>query len=48
MEYKIIGDNLQIVEIKLGAGEKVYAEAGAMVYMSGDVRMQPRVRGGIL
>jgi len=48
MEYKVVGDNLQIVEITLEAGEKVYAEAGAMVYMSGNVKMQAKVKGGIL
>ncbi|MDF2956063.1 TIGR00266 family protein [Candidatus Alkanophaga liquidiphilum] len=48
MEYKIIGDNLQVVEIMLGAGEGVYAEAGAMVYMSGNVKMEAKAKGGFL
>jgi|GEM_PF-2945616 len=32
MEYRIEGDNLQIVRIKLPMGEEIYAEEGRMVY----------------
>jgi uncharacterized protein (AIM24 family) len=35
MNYKISGDNLQIVTLEIDPNELVYAEAGAMVYMSG-------------
>ncbi len=48
MKYRISGNNLQVVSIELGPGERVYAEAGAMVYMSGNVVMEARARGGIL
>ncbi|MEE9182684.1 MAG: AIM24 family protein, partial [candidate division NC10 bacterium] len=34
MKYKITGDNLQFVNIELSSGEKVYAEAGTMAYMT--------------
>lgn len=34
VDYKIIGDDVQIVEIELDPGETVVAEAGAMNYMA--------------
>ena len=43
IDYKIIGDDIQFVEIELDPGETVIAEAGTMVYMeqgiSFDVKM---------
>ena len=48
MEYKISGDNLQLVTIQLPPDEKIYAEAGSMVYMSANVNMEAKMRGGIL
>lgn len=47
MEYKITGDNLQFVHLEMGPGEKVYAEAGAMAFMTGNVKMTAKARGGI-
>ncbi|MCD6512396.1 MAG: TIGR00266 family protein [Thermoplasmata archaeon] len=48
MEYKITGDNLQIVTLFLNEGEKIYAEAGSMVYMSDNIKMEAKARGGLL
>ena len=48
MEHKITGDNLQLVTIQLGPSEKVYAEAGTMIYMSGNMSMEAKMRGGFL
>ncbi len=48
MEYKITGNNLQIVTIELNEGEKVYGEAGSMVYMSPNMKMEAKARGGLL
>ena len=48
MKYKITGDNLQVVTIDLEKGEKVYAEAGSMVYMSPNIKMEAKAKGGIL
>jgi len=48
MEYEIKGNNLQMVIVKLEAGEKVYAEAGSMIYMSPNMKMEAKARGGIL
>ena len=48
MNYKIMGNNLQIVEIELEPGENVYSESGTMKYMSESVVMDTNTRGGLL
>lgn len=48
MKYKITGDNLQLVTIELSSGERVYGEAGAMVYTSSNMKMEAKMRGGLL
>lgn len=48
MEYEIIGDNLQRVIAKLSSGEMVYGEAGAMIYMSDNMQMNAKAKGGFL
>ncbi|MFH1760126.1 MAG: TIGR00266 family protein [bacterium] len=47
IDYKIYGDDMQIVEIELDSGEGVRAEAGAMMYMEENIEMQTSVHGGI-
>jgi uncharacterized protein (TIGR00266 family) len=46
MKYKIIGENLQIVNMELKKGETVYSEAGRLVYKSENVKMEAKVKGG--
>lgn len=48
MKYKITGDNLQLVTVELSAGETVYGEAGTMVYMSPNVNMEAKMKGGLM
>jgi uncharacterized protein (TIGR00266 family) len=48
MEFKISGDNLQLVTIQINPQEKIYAESGSMVYMSGNVNMEAKMRGGLM
>lgn len=48
MKYSITGDNLQFVHIETEPAEMIWAEAGAMVYMSGNMTMTARARGGML
>ncbi|PXF50985.1 MAG: TIGR00266 family protein [Candidatus Methanophagaceae archaeon] len=48
MEYEIIGDNLQMVVVKISSGEMVYGEAGAMIYMSENMEMNAKAKGGFL
>jgi len=40
IEYKLHGDDLQLVEIELDPGESVIAEAGAMLYMENSIQME--------
>jgi uncharacterized protein (TIGR00266 family) len=48
MEYTITGDNLQLVTVELNAGEKMYGEAGAMVYMSSNITLEAKMKGGLV
>lgn len=47
VDYQIIGDDLQLVEIELDPGEGVRAEAGAMIYMDDGIQMQTSTGGGL-
>ena len=47
IDYRIIGDDMQIVEIELDPKEGVRAEAGAMMYMTEGIRMDTGTGGGI-
>jgi uncharacterized protein (TIGR00266 family) len=47
IEYQILGDDMQLVEIFLDPGEAVRAEAGAMMYLTKGVEMQTGTGGGI-
>lgn len=46
IDYKIIGDNIQLVEVELDAGETVIAEAGAMLYMEDGISFETRLGDG--
>jgi uncharacterized protein (TIGR00266 family) len=48
IDYQILGDDMQLVEITLDPGEGVRAEVGAMMYMHGDVEMQTSSGGGLM
>jgi len=48
MKYKIDGDNLQMVTLQLGPQDSVYGEAGSMKYMSGNVEMETKGKGGFM
>jgi uncharacterized protein (TIGR00266 family) len=47
IDYKIFGDDMQLVEIELDPGEGVRAEAGAMTYMENGIEMQTKTSGGL-
>ncbi len=47
IDHKIIGDDLQLVEIELDPGEAVRAEAGTMMYMEDGIEMQTGTGGGL-
>jgi len=46
VDFKIIGDDLQLVEIELDPGETVVAEAGAMTYMEEGIEFETRLGDG--
>jgi uncharacterized protein (TIGR00266 family) len=46
LDYKIIGAEMQLVEIELDPGETVVAEAGAMTYMEPDIDFTTRMGDG--
>lgn len=46
VDYQIIGDDLQLVEIELDPGETVIAEAGAMNYMDDYIAFETRLGDG--
>lgn len=48
IDYKIYGDDMQLVEIELDPNETVRAEAGAMMFMEDGIEMQTSTGGGIM
>ncbi|AMK13321.1 hypothetical protein AUP07_0264 [methanogenic archaeon mixed culture ISO4-G1] len=47
MKYTITGDNLQFVNVELSPGEELSSTAGAMAYMTGNMRMEAVMEGGL-
>ena len=48
MEYKIIGQTVPVVEIKLNQNESVYTQSGAMAYQTNNIEMNTNARGGVM
>jgi uncharacterized protein (TIGR00266 family) len=46
LDYKIIGDDIQLVEIELDPMETVIAEAGTMMYMDSGIRFETKMGDG--
>ena len=46
IDYELIGDDMQIVEIELDPGETVIAEAGAMNYMEEHITFEAKMGDG--
>ncbi len=46
IDYKIIGHDVQLVEVELDPGETVIAEAGAMLYMEDGIQFTARMGDG--
>lgn len=46
VDYTIIGDDMQMVQVELDPGETVIAEAGAMNYMEQDIAFEVRMGDG--
>ena len=48
MKYEIKGDSLPVVICNLEPGETMISEAGAMGWMSGSIKMDTNMKGGLL
>ena len=46
LDFRILGDDIQLVEIELDPQETVIAEAGSMMYMEDQVRFQTKMGDG--
>jgi uncharacterized protein (TIGR00266 family) len=46
LDYRIIGDDIQLVEIELDPMETVIAEAGSMMYMDNQIRFETKMGDG--
>ncbi len=46
IDYKIIGDDIQLVEVELDPFETVIAEAGSMVYMESGIEFEVKMGDG--
>lgn len=46
IDYEILGNSMQMVEVELDPGEAVIAEAGAMNYMEDDITFEARMGDG--
>ena len=47
IDYKIVGDDMQAVVVALDHGERVQAEAGAMMFMESGIDMDTEMQGGV-
>ena len=48
MDYKVVGDVMQALQMDLRQGEEVFAEAGSMLYMDNGVELQAKMQGGFV
>lgn len=48
MKFEIRGDNLQVLEVNLDAGESMFTESGGMSWMSENVEMNTNTQGGMM
>ena len=46
LDYRIIGDDIQLVEIELDPMETVIAEAGSMMYMDSAISFETKMGDG--
>ena len=48
MDYRILGDTLPAVEVRLQPGESMYTQSGGMAWMSDGLTLDSNVRGGLM
>ena len=47
MQYKIFGDDLPAVSVRLDRGESVYTQSGGMAWMDSGIDMDTNMKGGL-
>lgn len=48
LNYKVFGDNLPAVSIKLNAGESIFTQSGGMTWMDSSITMETNLQGGLM
>nr|WP_307989547.1 TIGR00266 family protein [uncultured Niameybacter sp.] len=48
MEYKVFGEDLPAVSIRLNAGESIYTQSGGMAWMDDGIKMETNMKGGLM
>lgn len=48
MDYRILGDTLPAVEVRLQQGEAMYTQSGGMAWMSDGLTLDSNVKGGLM
>ena len=48
MEYKIFGNDLPAVSVRLNAGESLYTQSGGMAWMDEGIQMSTNMKGGLM
>jgi uncharacterized protein (TIGR00266 family) len=48
MKFRIVGQNMQALDLLLGRGEAVYTEVGGMAWYKGQVDMKTNMPGGMM
>jgi uncharacterized protein (TIGR00266 family) len=48
LRYKIFGENLPAVSIRLDAGESIYTQSGGMTWMDRGITMETNMKGGLM
>jgi len=48
LNYRIFGDNLPAVSIRLGPGESIYTQSGGMTWMDSGIVMETNMSGGLM
>lgn len=48
MDYRIVGDTLPAVEVRLQPGEAMYTQSGGMAWMSDGLTLDSNIKGGLM
>jgi len=48
LNYRVFGDNLPAVSIRLNPGESIYTQSGGMTWMDSAITMETNMQGGLM